>query len=224
MANEVLPPTLEQALAVMGNAHAYVGSFLAANSAAPIGQKEGNIAWGGTPLTFNFLEAPEITGPAKHDAIAMGEDPIITIPLIVPADGSIWAATSPTGGQGGGYSFPQSPTFTSLAIIPDREVGGGLKFTPGSPGSWTRLAGNGVGAASGAGAAPVNAVWFWKVVLSRGNTEWNGTALKMIIPVTAQAFYRQESTIGNNLPEGQHQYTIGDPDAEGVVGFNFSMA
>lgn len=225
MANEVLPPTLADALAVIGNAHAFIGSFFAANSAIALGQKEGDIEWGGTGPTFNFLEAVEITGPAKHDAVYMGEDPAMTIPLIVPASGSIWATVSPTGVAGGGYSNPQTPAFTSLAIIPDRELGGGLKFTPGAPGTWSRLAGNGVGAASGAGAVPKNSLWFWKVSLARGTTRWSGTALKMILPVAAQVYWRQESTVGNAIPEGYHQYLVGDPATLGpIVGFAFSQA
>lgn len=222
MANEVLPLGLTAALESVGNAHIFAGSFIAANSAMAVGQKEGAIEVGGDQQ-WNQLTAPEYTGPMIHDETLDGESLVVTVPMIVPADGSFWADFSAFGSSGMGYSYPQVPTDTMVAIIPDREVGGGLKY---ETATWTRLAGNGVGAASGAGAAPKNALWIWRARMSYGKPlrfdRANGG--KMIVPVTIQGKYRQESTAGNDLPEGHHLATWGDPAAAAVVGFAFSQA
>jgi hypothetical protein len=152
MANEVKVPSLTAALQAIGNAHAYFGSFIAANLVSVLGQKEGQIQVA-NDVAWNQLTAPEITGPMVHDETLDGENLVITVPMIVPADGSFWEDTSPTGVSGGGYSFPQVPTDTMVAIIPDKEVGGGLRYDDVTP-EWVRLAGNGVAAAIGADAAP----------------------------------------------------------------------
>lgn len=222
MANEVLPATLSQALGSIGNAHAYRGSFFAANSALVMGQKMGDIADNSPDPTVSDLTAEEITGAAVHDRIILGGGISLTIPMIVPQDGTFWADMDATGTPGGGFSNPQRPIFTSIAIIPDWEVGGGLKY---AAATWTRLAGNGVAAATGAAAAPKNALWIWKAALSRGKATWsiqNGG--RMIVPVTISGFWRLESTVGNPLPEGHHIYTWGDPVAHAVVGFALSQA
>lgn len=221
MANEVLPATLDDALASIGNAHAYMGSFTVANSAVQMGQKMGDIQNNSPEPQVSNLTAEEITGAALHDQIILGGGLEIVIPMVVPADGSFWTDFSPVGVPGDGFSIPQRPTFTSVAIIPDWEVGGGLKY---AAATWTRLAGNGVAAASGAGAAPKNALWIWKASVRRGNPAWsiqNGG--RMIVPVTVTGFWRKESTTGNALPEGHHIYTFGDPAALGVTGFLFSQ-
>lgn len=220
MANEVKVPSLSAALQAIGNAHVYVGSLITANSMTALGQKEGQIQVQNDQV-YNQLTAPEITGPMVHDETLDGENLVITVPLIVPADGSLWEDTSPTGNAGGGYSFPQVPTDTMVAIIPDKEVGGGLKYDAVTP-EWVRLAGNGVAAANGADATPKNALWIWRARISRGAANFDrANGGKMIVPVTIQAKYCQESTAGNDLPEGHHLYTWGDPVAAGVVGFQF---
>jgi hypothetical protein len=220
MANEVKVPNLTAALQAIGNAHVYVGSFFAANLVTQLGQKEGQIQVQ-HDMVFNQLTAPEITGPMVHDETLDGENLVLTVPLVVPADGSLWADTSPTGASGGGYSFPQVPTDTSAVIIPDKEVGGGLRYDSVTP-EWVRLAGNGVAAANGTDATPKNALWLWRVRISRGAAVFDrANGGKMIVPVTIQAKYQAESTSGNAMPEGHHLYTWGDPVAAGVVGFAF---
>lgn len=221
MANEVKVPSLQAALEAIGNAHVYFGSFFAVNLVETLGQKEGRIEVANDQV-YNQLTAPEITGPMVHDETLDGENLVLTVPVVVPADGSFWANTSPTGGAGGGYSFPQVPTDTQVAIIPDKEVGGGLKYDSATP-EWVRLAGNGIAAANGASAAPKNALWLWRARISRGAAAFDrANGGKMIVPVTIQAKYRQESTAGNDLPEGHHLYSWGDPPTLGVVGFEFS--
>lgn len=221
MANEVKVPSLQAALAAIGNAHAYFGSFVAANLVETMGQKEGRVEVANDQV-WNQLTAPEITGPMVHDETLDGENLVVTIPLVVPADGGFWADTSPTATAGGGFSFPQVPTDTMVAIIPDNEVGGGLRYDSVTP-EWVRLAGNGIAAANGAAAAPKNALWIWRARVSRGAPAFDrANGGKMIVPVTIQAKYRQESTVGNDMPEGHHLYSWGDPAAIGVIGFQFS--
>lgn len=223
MANEVKVPSLTAALQAIGNAHVYVGSMIVANSMAALGQKEGQIQVA-NDQAWNQLTAPENTGPMVHDETLDGENLVITVPLIVPADGSLWADSSPTGTSGGGFSFPQVPTDTMVAIIPDKEVGGGLKYDSVTP-EWVRLAGNGVAAANGADATPKNALFIWRARISRGAVTFDrANGGKMIVPVTIQGKYQAESTAGNAMPEGHHLYTWGDPVTAGVVGFQFGAA
>jgi hypothetical protein len=215
MANEVLIPGLAAALEAIGNAHVYKGSFITANSVVPVGQKLGRIDTR-YAANWNQLRAEEFTGPMVHDEQMQGEDLSLTIPITVPADGTFWAANSPSGTRGIGHSTPQTPVDTSVVIIPDKEVGGGLKY---AAGTWTRLAGNGISGGTGAGVAPKNALWIWRARLSYGEASFDqANGGLMVVPVTVQAKYA-------NLPglaDGYKLATWGDPSTiGGPTGFTF---
>ena len=218
MANEVKIPSLAEALQAIGQAHVYYGDFFAANSAQVLGQKNGRIAVAHSEQ-YNQLRAEDITGPMVHDEFLMGQDLSATVPIILAVDGSTIPKISPTGTRGLGFSTPQKPVDTCIAIIPDLEVGGGLKY---DGTTWTRLAGNGVGSATGAGAAPKHAIWIWRARLGFGELGFGGGAddLKLVTPVTIQAKFATQA----GVPEGMKLGYIGDPVAAAapVTGFNFS--
>lgn len=215
MANEVLVPGLAAALEGIGNAHVYRGSFIVANSVVTMGQKEGAVASTGSQ-EWNQLRAPEITGQMVHDEQLLGEDLSLTIPLIVPADGTFWANNSPFGTTGMGWASPQTPIDTMVAIIPDKEVGGGLKY---ASATWTRIAGNGVAAATGSGATPKNALWIWRARISLGNVSYDqANGGKMIVQVTIQGKYAALT----GMIDGHHLASWGNPLTASVTGFTFT--
>lgn len=198
-------PALTAALQSIGNAKLYVGDFLTASGAAALAHKEGPITVA-LEESYSDLTAPEVTGPAIHDRILMGVSGSITFPAII--DNTVWANITGAGTAGGGWSSPVKPIVKSVAIIPDYEVGGGLSH---DGTAWTRLAGFGVLGASGAGAAPKNAHWFWRCTLSRGEATFsheNGG--KMIVAVTIQPMFDPSK------PEGNKLWSVGDPRALSV--------
>jgi hypothetical protein len=196
-------PALTAALAAIGNAHVYVGDAITAQGGmSALGKKNGP-ATVSVEETYSDLTA-EQTGPTVHARKLMGVQISVTVPLIV--DGTVWAKISPTGTKGGGWSTPQTPTPTTVWIAPDDEVGGGLAYP--SAGPWARTAGNGVGAASGAGAAPVNSFWIWRAVPSMGDVAYSyDDGGRMVVPVTFTSMFDASK------PEGHKVYTIGDPRA-----------
>lgn len=204
-------PALTLALQAIGNAHVYAGDFTTIGGAVAFGHKEGPISLGYEEM-FSDLTATEVTGPAIHARTLMGVRIFGTIPCII--DDTMWAKITGSGTKGAGWSSPIQPVYTSLAIIPDNEVAGGLANTDGTDGTWGRTAGFGYAGASGASAAPKNAHWIWKASLSRGEATWtyeNGG--KMIIPVSFVAIFDPTK------PEANKQLTVGNPIAAGITGF-----
>lgn len=201
---------LSAALQAIGNAQAYIGSPFVANGLSPLGAKEGAIEIE-IEEEANDLTAPELTGPMVHERTIMGIGCRITIPLIL-GDTALYAKIDPLGSRSAGSDSPQAVTPTSLVIIPDSEVGGGLTNALGTTAGWTRAAGYGFAGASGAGAAPVHAFWLWRAIPtapSRSYSYENGG--KVITPVTFQGMFYAAN------PAGQKLYTVGDPAAQGVT-------
>lgn len=209
----ISPFTLAEALRAMGVAEVFVGSPLVAGGMTSLGATEGEI---GVEFTegMNNLTAPELTGGIAHQTTTTLDAAVITVPLIL-GDPDLWAKISATGTQGGGFSTPQPVQETTVLVIPRRELGGGLSYGPpegGGAAVWTRQAGNGVAAASGAGAAPQNAVWLWRASPSRGRIPFRyADGGKVITEV------RFAGMIDVTKPEGQMVFSMGDPAAQGVV-------
>jgi hypothetical protein len=203
-------PTLTEALQAIGNGQVFVGNPLIAGQMVALGAKEGAVTVE-IEEQFNDLTAPELTGPTVHQRTLMGVNARVTIPVIL-GDTALYAKISPVGSRSGGWSSPQATVPTSVLVIPNQEVGGGLENATGLTGGWTRTAGNGVAGGSGAGVAPVHAVWLWRAVPgtpARGFSYENGG--KIITPVTFQAMFDATK------PEGHKVYTVGDPTAQGIT-------
>lgn len=156
-----------------------------------------------------YTRAPELTGPTVHAALSLGQDLSLSFSLIMPPDtaSAFYASILPTGSRSGGASYNVVPVTSGFAIIPDNEVGGGLQY---AAGTWTRLASaNGaIASATGAGAAPVNALWIPRGVISAGAFTFNpDVTTPTVVPVTIQAMFANQS----GVPEGAKVYTFGDP-------------
>ncbi len=199
------PFTLSAALQAMGVAEVFIGDPLTAvGGMISLGATEGTIGVD-VPQTMNRLTAPELTGDVTHQATTTLGDVSVKVPLILGSM-AVLPQISPTGSASGGFSIPQKVAETAVLIIPRNQVGGGLAYPTGGP--WARTAGNGVAAATGAGAAPSNAVWLWRATPSFSSLPFayaNGG--KVIVEVTFTAMF------DGTKPEGHKVYTIGDPRA-----------
>lgn len=199
----IAPFTLTQAIAAIGVAEVFVGDPLTTAGLTSLGAVEGAITFN-APENLNELTAPELTGEAAHNAVVTPGKVTITVPLILSAATQL-LKISPRGKASMGNSVPQAVTTTSVVIMPRQELGGGLSNVTTT---YTRVAGNGVAGATGAGAAPVYTIWIWRAVPtfpSLGFQFSNGG--KIIVEVTFTAFFDATK------PEDHKIYSIGDPRA-----------
>ena len=209
MPPSLTPFTLTDALKAIGVAQVFIGDPLlvpgTAGALAVIGATEGPINFN-PAFEYNPLTAPEITGGVNHQSTTTLGNVTISVPVIL-GDPTLYAKITPTKTVGGGFSFPQKVQETSCLIIPLAELGGGLAYNV-SGTQWARTAGNGVAAATGAGAAPQAAIWLWRCYISHGELPYSYTnGGKVIATLTITGMYDATK------PEGHKVYTIGDPYA-----------
>ncbi len=199
----LVPFSLSAALKAIGNAEVFIGDPFTAGAMLSLGAVEGEIGVD-ISISENRLTAPELTGDIPHAVQTMIGDATVTVPVIV-GDPTLWAKIHPTGGQSGGWSGQQTITPTSVLVLPRSELGGGLSR---DATAWTRTAGNGVLGATGATAAPVNAVWLWKAYPTFSRLPYRfADGGKVLVDVTFHAMFDAAR------PEGHKVYTIGDPRA-----------
>lgn len=195
---------------------AFIGDLFTANSMTVLGMIQGRITIDHDE-TFSDLTLADQTGPEVLDSLSLGHSLRGTIPVVVPPDGTLLPRVSSSGNRGFGYSNPQKPVETSLAIIPLSELAGGLLY---NGTTWTRLIGNGYAAASGAGAAPKIALFAWRVRLSPGGRSWGvEDGGREILTVNWQALH----SFNAGVPEGAKLAVHGDPTTftPAVTGFFF---
>lgn len=200
----LVPFTLAQALQAIGVAEVYLGNPMVADGMVSIGATEGPITFA-APQEPNQLAAPELTGAVPHQSTVTLGDVTLRFSVIM-GDPDLYPKISPTGAASGGSSIPTKVTETSALLIPRAEVGGGLAYPAAGP--WARTAGFGVGAATGAGAAPVNAIWLWRCYPTFGDLPFaypNGG--KVLVEVTLHGMFDVSK------PEGHKVYSVGDPQA-----------
>ena len=199
-------PALTAALQAVGNAQVYIGDPFTAGGLSPLGAKNGAV-------TVDYNEeysdlTAEQTGPVVHQRTLLGVGASITVPIIL-GDTALYAKISPTGTRSAGWSNPQAVVTTSVVLIPNAEVGGGLTYGGATP-AWTRAAGNGVAGATGAAAAPVHAIWLWRATPSRPGASFSqDDGGRVVIDVTFTAMFDAARTEGNKV------FTVGDPAAQG---------
>jgi hypothetical protein len=201
------PFSLSAAIASIGVAEVYIGDPITAiNGMLSLGGVEGTIDVS-PGYNTNPLTAPELTGDVAHQMVTTLGNVTVKIPLII-ADMSVIPKISPTGTTGGGFSIPQKAQETAVLIVPRNQVGGNLVNTTGLTAGWTRTAGNGIVGASGAPAAPINAIWFWRATPTYASLPFQyANGGKIIIEVTFTAMF------DGTKPEGHKVFTIGDPTA-----------
>jgi hypothetical protein len=207
--------TLAQALKSVGNAEAFIGDPFTTGSMVSLGAIEGKIGFS-APKTLNKLTAPELTGDVAHQATVTPGEVQVTLPLISDGDlAALLAKISPTGLGGEGSSSPVDVFSTSLLILPRKQVGGGLSNVTTV---WTRVTkGSNIGG-SGAGFAPLGAVWLWRAMPNFDNIPFlyeNGG--KQVVDVTFIGMWYSNPTHDADIPEGHKVYTVGDPRRAGVA-------
>jgi hypothetical protein len=188
---------LNTALSALGVARAFIGDPFTASGLDAL-PTEGEIAVS-APQNLNRLTAPELTGEVAHDAWVTPGQTTVTVPVIYTGAAQL-AMLSAHGSASEGSNAPKRPTYTSLVLIPLKEMStadppaisyDGITWTP---------------------AAPANALWFWKVVPQRPDLRMafdNGG--KVIIPVTFEVFFDAARPAGHKL------FTVGDPVAAGIT-------
>lgn len=188
---------LTDAIAALGVARAFIGDPFTAGGLSAL-PHEGEIA-ASVPQELNRLTAPELTGDVAHDAWVIPGRPTVTVPVIYTGAAQL-AKLSAHGVASEGYTAPRRPTYTSLVLFPLSEMStadpptiayDGITWTPG---------------------APVNALWFWKVVPIRPDLRHafdNGG--KIILPVTFEVFFDAAR------PSAHKVFTQGDPVARGIT-------
>lgn len=201
-----VPFTLSAAIAALGVAEVFTGDpFTAQGGMISLGAVEGTVEVS-PAYTTNPLTAPELTGDVAHQMTTTLGNVTVRIPLIISSMAVI-PKISPTGVASGGHSVPQKVQETTVVIIPRAQVGGGLSYP--AVGPWARIAGNGVGALSGAGAEPTNAIWFWRATPTYTSLPFSyGNGGKVIVEVTFTAMWYSGAAA---VPEGHKVFTVGDP-------------
>lgn len=196
-------PSLATFLKSIGNALVLAGAPGTASGLTVLGLKEGQ-ATVDINDEYSYLTAPDQTGPTKHEGKHMGDDPVITIPMII-ANEALYATLSPTGTAGSGADGPLDVVTTSLVLVPESDFGAGpWSFT--TP-TWSP-------------AAPKHAVWFWRGHFLRPGLSFRiQEGGKRVEQVRFQVMRSKTGAPANvTLPVGHKLYTIGDPAALGVTG------
>lgn len=192
----------------IGPAAVFVGDPLIADGMVCVGELEGDRTVG-IEYETNVLALPERTGAIPHQAQAQLTRAEISAGLVLnAATASVWPSISPLGKKGGGSSQFKAVTETSVVICPFSELGGGLEYvTTGTP-QWERTAGNGIAAAVGSAAAPVNTFWLWRAYATHGDVSMAFTnGGKTIVPFTFHGMYDPTK------PDDIRVYYVGDPRA-----------
>lgn len=166
MANEAQAAALTASIQI-NKGIVFIGDLFTPNSMTVLGMIQGRISVTHSE-DFSNLTLSDQTGPEVLARISLGHNLSAQVPVVMPPDGSLIARVSSSGNKGIGYSNPQVPVETGVAIMPLSEVAGGVKFDR----AWSRLAGNGytvpapvssavvsvAGAAQGAVSIPVAAL------------------------------------------------------------------
>lgn len=204
----LIPFDLAQALIAMGPAEVFIGdptvsSVYYEDAFRAIGAIEGPISVS-VPNNQVHLVAPEQTGQIPHQIhVTLGE--VRVTASVILGDPQAWKQFSPTKTPASGFKKPQHVFTTTVLVIPRSEVGGGLERRP-APDNWERKPGFGFEGAIGEDAAPKNAIWLWRAVITRGEVSlsYNGGG-KVPVQLTFTAFQ------DFSKPPGHQVYTIGDP-------------
>lgn len=187
--------SLEEYLRAIGKGWVFVGDPFTEGGLEPLGATEGDITVA-LNEEYNNLTFPEYTGPAVHETRLTGENPLVTIPLIV-GNPELWEKISPTGKFSGGASRHVKPTETALVIFPEEEIINGISY---DGTAWTPE-------------APKNAVWFWRGYFLRpGMTFRQPDGGKVIQEVQFQVMHDASK------PEGVKLWCGGDPVQAGIEG------
>lgn len=191
--------TLEAALDDLGVCWVLVGDPFTAGGMAVLGLTPGDITPAMNPSFVSRIYEEYSSQPV--DVKLKGFAPTVDIPLVW-GDPDVYAKTSPTASASGGHTTPQPLTYTTLALVPESEMAGGLEY---ASGAWVKPAGG-----------LKHAVWFPKGYFSGAfptfgslNTENKNRSGS----VTFTGVLADDA----KWVEGAKSYIIGDPVAAGVT-------
>jgi hypothetical protein len=179
-----------------------------------LGDTEGDITF--TPNdTQATLTLPEISGDAVYDAVNLGENPTLEIPLFL-ADPDLLPIVSPKGSCSAGVTRVCDVKERTLVVFPEKlfELPAGctyadLAYTLAT--GWTL---NGVALDAAHETLLDLAIWLWRGYFTRPTRTFrggHGDAGKNIETVTFQLM------MSSVMPEGHKLYTCGDPAAANIL-------
>jgi hypothetical protein len=189
--------TLSAALQNIGVARVFMGDPFTVDGMVAIptqGEVQVNM-----PQVLNRLTAPELTGEVAHDAQITPGQMTVVVPVIYGGAQTL-DEFSAHGAAGDGYSAPRTPVYTSLLVIPKREMSTADPPVISYDGTtWVP-------------SAPTHALWFWKTVPQRPEMRfsWEDGG-RVIIPVTFEVFY------DGARPSGHRLFTQGNPVTAGIT-------
>jgi hypothetical protein len=189
-------PALEAFMVALGKGYVFTTSDPETEDTwEPLGYTEGEIQ---VALNdeYNDLMFTEASGPGVYESHLQGENPVLTIPLVI-GNATQWAKISPVNNAGGGYGHPQSVTPLSVMIAPESEiVASGLSY-------------DGVAWAPN---DPLMVFWAWRAYFRRPQVTYRqDDGGKTITPIEMQVMYDQTKT------DGIRSYYIGNPVAAGYT-------
>jgi hypothetical protein len=143
------------------------------------------------------------------DVKLAGYQPEVEIELIW-GDPAVYAKVNPSGATAGGHTSPQDVTYTTMVVVPQRELANG----------WTYTAGTGTPPTGGVWVSPENgpkhAVW-----IPKGYFEGSFPEFQSLVSNQTNArgsiTYRGVLADDPRWPEGTKSWVIGDPAAHGVA-------
>lgn len=169
-----------------------------------LGSFEGDRAFERT-IARNSLTAPEQTGDEIPHQTTMNLASARITGTIIAGDPALWAKIDPFGIAGGGFSSFRTPNEVAVVLLPHSDIEDGLWNTTGDTTGWGKKVGTTT--LSGANAAPKNAIWFPRAVISSESVPFSfGNGGKSLVPVTIEAMFYASA------PEGFKVYAIGDPN------------
>lgn len=191
---------LSDALRALGAAKVFAGDPFTVGGLKEVAKTDGEISVEHN-TEYNDFTATEHFGPGVIERKVQGENPTVSLPLIL-GDPLYWAELAPTGESHAGHSTPQAVQTTSLVIVPLTELNanGTFSYDPAAATpTWDP-------------AAPEHAIWFWRGHFERVSTTFRQEdGGKVVETVTFQAM------VDIARPEGHMLYTRGDPVAQGIT-------
>lgn len=173
-----------------------------------LGDTEGDIVF--TPnAETSGITLPEVTGPARHNATFMGENPTLAFPLFL-ADPNLLDIITPTGSRHGGQSHRRKAKEYTIAIFPEA-----LFLVPQNDGTFARAALDYTGGVWTLDGQPLSdeqeallgmSLWCWRGYFDRPPRRFLGAPDgKNIENVSFHLLHQAE------MPEGAQLYSQGDP-------------
>src|SRR5690606_2840212 len=165
-------------------------------------------------FTVANLTLPEISGDAVYEATALGENPVVDMPLFL-ADPNLFRLVTPTGSPHAGLERVQDVAERTIVIMPER-----LFKRPNAPGYGTlQYVTGGTWTLDGVELTPAQqtlldlSVWIWRGYFSRPPRRFRGGHGDEAKNIEVCQF---TAMMHPDMPDGHHLYTSGNPSDSGI--------